>query len=387
MKSGLHVLVICNDHVDADGVGQGLVLAGYDVYLKWVSTEQGLQDTLAEKAYDLVLCDDKTSDVDTVTARNLIADIGSDIPFIVISSTMTPEAQKIASQMKAGVDDFVEWGKPEHLIPAVERALRASETRRLNKLAEQEMHFRANFDSLTGLPNRTLMFDRLSQALKSARRNESGVLLMYLDLDHFKDVNDSMGHLAGDQLLRQASERITSVLRDSDTAARIGGDEFAIILPEAEDTATAELIAGKLLGILSTAFKLDTQQTSISASIGITRFPNDGDEPTVLLENADQAMYAAKRMGRNAFQVYSDISQAQPLKSHLPGNDKLPLPITMGSGFSYQQAGFAFAAVLAILVVASVWMTSMNTKDALKVAIEENLETLTDFSTASGPED
>lgn len=300
---------------------------------------------------------------------------------------MTPEAQRIASQMKAGVDDFVEWGKPEHLIPAVERALRTSETRRLNRLAEQEMHFRANFDSLTGLPNRTLMFDRLSQAIKSARRNENGVLFMYLDPDYFKTVNDSFGHLAGDQLLRQVAERITSVLRDSDTAARIGGDEFAIILPEANNPEIAERIAGNLLTSLAEPFDLDSQQATISASIGITQFPADGEEPDALMKKADQAMYAAKRLGRNAFKVFSqevddidsddgyiDTATLTQIRSPVPDN-------------TLKQVGFALAAALAVIVVASVWMTSMNTKDELRIAIDENMETLTDFTTASGEEE
>lgn len=289
--------------------------------------------------------------------------------------------------MKAGVDDFVEWGKPEHLIPAVERALRTSETRRLNRLAEQEMHFRANFDSLTGLPNRTLMFDRLSQAIKSARRNENGVLFMYLDPDYFKTVNDSFGHLAGDQLLRQVAERITSVLRDSDTAARIGGDEFAIILPEANNPEIAERIAGNLLTSLAEPFDLDSQQATISASIGITQFPADGEEPDALMKKADQAMYAAKRLGRNAFKVFSqevddidsddgyiDTATLTQIRSPVPDN-------------TLKQVGFALAAALAVIVVASVWMTSMNTKDELRIAIDENMETLTDFTTASGEEE
>ena len=387
MVSNFRILVICDAPDDAEELGNELLGAGYDVSLQWTNGEKILQNALGKRDYDLVFCDDHTANIDIVTARNLVAESGQDIPFIVISSSMSPEAQQIASQMKAGVDDFVEWGKPERLVPAVERALRASETRRKNRLAEREMHYRANFDSLTDLPNRTLMHDRLTQAMKKARRDETGVLLMFLDLDHFKAVNDTMGHLAGDLLLRQAAKRISSCLRDMDTAARIGGDEFAIILPDAHKVSTAETIAGKLLKALAEPFELDSQQASVSASIGITVFPNDGEDAETLLKNADHAMYAAKRKGRNAFRVFSSdneawIDELQTTEKSLPIPllQRIPLP----APFNY---GVALAAALAVVVVASVWLTSMNTKESLRIAIEQNLDILTDFSTASGPDE
>ncbi len=383
MFTGLRMLVICGAASDADRLRDDLLGAGYDISLQWTNCENVLRSALNERNYDLVLCDNDLPNLDIVTARGLIAESGQDIPFIVISEEMTPEAQLIASQMKAGVDDFVEWGKPERLIPAVERSLHTLETRRQNRLAEQEMRYRANFDSLTELPNRTLMLDRLSQAMKKARRDDTGVLLMFLDLDHFKNVNDSMGHLAGDLLLRQAAKRISACLRDTDTAARIGGDEFAIILPDADQESTAEVIAGKILKTLSKPFGLDSQKASISASIGITLFPRDGEEADILLKNADQAMYAAKRLGRNAYKVFNHVEDPE-FESLQSAEKVFPLPQKNTPPF---RMGAALAAAIAIIVVASVWLTSMNTKESLKVAIEENLEVLTDFTTASGPEE
>ncbi|NQU59412.1 MAG: diguanylate cyclase response regulator [Rhodospirillales bacterium] len=382
MVSELRILVICNADADAEEIGKDLLRAGYDVSLHWANGEKGLQDALGEGDYDLVLCEDQTTGLDIVTARGLITESGLDIPFMVISGTMTPEAQQIASQMKAGVDDFVEWGKPERLIPAIERALQSSENRRQNRLAEQEIHYRANFDSLTDLPNRTLMLDRLSQAMKKARRDDSGVLLMYLDLDHFKPVNDSMGHLAGDLLLQKAARRISGCLRDTDTAARIGGDEFAIILPDAHDAITARSISGKLLKAFSKPFALDSQPASVTASIGITVFPDDGQDAETLLRNADDAMYAAKRAGRNGFKIFSDLGDAPTGGPVSDQTASLPVsrPLTLG-------LGLALAAALALVVVATTWMTSMNTKESLKIAIEDGMETLTDLSTASGPDD
>ncbi|MBT7137269.1 MAG: diguanylate cyclase [Rhodospirillaceae bacterium] len=381
------ILVICDSFDDADGLGNELLRAGYDVLLHWVDTESTLHNALGEGDFDLVLCDVMASNIDIITARGLISECGQYSPFIVISNAMTPEAQQIASQMKAGVDDFVEWGKPERLVPAVERVMRTSETRRQNRLAEQEMHYRANFDSLTDLPNRTLMLDRLAQAMKKARRDNTGVLLMFLDLDHFKEINDSMGHLAGDLLLRKASKRIVSCLRDTDTAARIGGDEFAIILADAYEKETAETIAGKLLKALSKPFELDSQQASISASIGITVYPHDGEEAESLLRNADHAMYAAKKSGRNAFKIFTrDIEESVQERKTASSASVVRLNSSTRPLVPLRY-GLALAAALAVVVIAATWLTSMNTKDTLRLAIEENLETLSDFSTASGPDD
>lgn len=381
MTATLRLLVICNSQDDANEVGSGILRAGYNASVQWIKCEKSLRKALSDLDFDLAFFNDQTTNaVDIVTARSLIAESDQDVPFIVISSVLTPEAQQIVSQVKAGVDDFIEWGKPEMLVPAVDRALHTSETRRQNRLAEQEMHYRANFDSLTGLPNRTLMLDRLSQAMKRARREASGVLLMFLDLDHFKAVNDSMGHLAGDLLLRQVAQRITTCLRDSDTAARIGGDEFAIILADADQTQTAQSIADKLLKTLSEPFELDQQRALISASIGITAFPHDGEEADVLLKNADCAMYQAKSMGRNAYKVFDGDSQ--PTVADFPASHIKP-----ASKFSAVKYGLAFAASLGVLAVASIWLTSLNTEEPLRIAIEEGGETMHGFSTASGSDD
>jgi len=386
MAVSFRILVICDAFVNAEELGNELRRAGYDLSLHWASTEASLRMNLGAEDFDLALCDGNTASIDIISARGLIAGSGQEFPFIVISSVMTPEAQQIASQMKAGVDDFIEWGKPERLVPAVERALRTSETRRQKRLAEQKIRYRANFDSLTDLPNRTLMLDRLSQAMKQARRDGTGVLLMFLDLDHFKKVNDSMGHLAGDLLLRKVAERIVDCLRDTDTAARIGGDEFAIILPDAGLNAPADVIADKLLKALSKPFMLDSRQASISASIGITVFPDDGEEAEILLRNADHAMYEAKRSGRNAFRIFTGELKADTREAlttpavHLFAPKKSwfrPIPA---------RHALALAAALALVAIATTWLTSMNTEDSMKLAIEENLETLPDFTTASGPD-
>ena len=161
--------------------------------------------------------------------------------------------------------------------------------------AEEEVRHQALHDSLTGLPNRTLLADRLEQALSASLRDDPRVGLLLLDLDGFKDVNDSLGHHAGDQLLRQVADRLVEVLRASDTVSRLGGDEFAVCLPDVSSTAEASAIAAKLLTVLHKPFELAEMAVSVSASVGVAVSGEHGHEPSLLLQRADIAMYRAKR--------------------------------------------------------------------------------------------
>lgn len=167
------------------------------------------------------------------------------------------------------------------------------------KLAEETIQYQANFDPLTRLPNRRLFLDRLEQEIKKANRSGLPMALLFIDLDRFKEVNDSLGHDVGDLLLVEASRRLISCVRESDTVARMGGDEFTIILGELEDTDKVERITQNLLRKLSEPFQLGEEVAYVSASIGITLYPADATEVDALLKNADQAMYAAKGEGRN----------------------------------------------------------------------------------------
>ncbi|MBF0356977.1 MAG: EAL domain-containing protein [Magnetococcales bacterium] len=173
------------------------------------------------------------------------------------------------------------------------------------KQSEKIIHRQANYDNLTGLPNRTLFLDRLTQELIRAKRQNSRVALMFIDLDRFKWVNDTLGHGAGDELLRQVSERLKTCLRKSDTVARMGGDEFTAILPDMILGPHAERVAASVLKVLETVFILDGQEAFISGSLGITIYPDDALDMEDLLKNADTAMYRAKNDGRNAFRFFT----------------------------------------------------------------------------------
>lgn len=171
--------------------------------------------------------------------------------------------------------------------------------------AEQRVWHVAHHDSLTSLPNRTLLHDRLQQALAQAQRGRHRVAVLFLDLDHFKTVNDTLGHAIGDELLKQVANRLKSVVRAVDTVARLGGDEFVIVLHEMSSPDDVVQVAEKILGVMAPAVHIDGHALRTSPSIGISMFPDDGDEIVALMKSADAAMYQAKAAGRNNFQFYA----------------------------------------------------------------------------------
>lgn len=177
---------------------------------------------------------------------------------------------------------------------------------RERKRAEEEIRRLAFFDSLTGLPNRTLFVDRFNQAINMARRDQSVIALLLLDLDNFKEINESLGHAAGDRLLQAVALRLQEGIRRADTLARLGGDEFILLMPNAPDYRSICVVAQKLLGLMTLPFDLDGKEQFISTSIGVTIYPTDGSDCDILLSHADLALYAAKGRGRNAFSFYSE---------------------------------------------------------------------------------
>jgi diguanylate cyclase (GGDEF)-like protein/PAS domain S-box-containing protein len=181
------------------------------------------------------------------------------------------------------------------------------------KKSEELIWAQANFDQLTGLPNRRMFRDRLTQDLKKAHRANLGLALLLLDLDRFKEVNDSLGHDTGDALLNEAAQRIAACVRESDTVARLGGDEFTIILAELDDRASVERIATDILQSLARPFELGNDVAYVSASIGITVYPDDATTLEDMLKNADQAMYVAKNAGRNRFSYFTNAMQESAL--------------------------------------------------------------------------
>ncbi len=179
------------------------------------------------------------------------------------------------------------------------------------KQAEERLRYLANFDPLTSLPNRTLFYDRLSQALQRASWHKRSVAVLFLDLDRFKNINDTLGHAFGDLVLKSVSERLVACVREGDTVARLGGDEFVLILDNLAQEEDTRLIAQKIQSNLSSPFMVEGRECFITTSIGIALYPNDGSDYETLIKNADAAMYRAKDKGKNTYQHYSPALNAK----------------------------------------------------------------------------
>jgi diguanylate cyclase (GGDEF)-like protein/PAS domain S-box-containing protein len=181
------------------------------------------------------------------------------------------------------------------------------------KKSEALIWEQANFDTLTKLPNRNMLYDRLREGLKKAQRTQSRLAVLSLDLDKFKDVNDTLGHDFGDRLLIEAGKRLNACVRETDTVARLGGDEFCIVIENVEDVSNIDRIANNILESLAEPFLLDDIKAFISTSIGITFYPEDGMDFDDLLKKSDQAMYFAKNRGRNCFQYFTESMQEKAI--------------------------------------------------------------------------
>jgi len=182
------------------------------------------------------------------------------------------------------------------------------------KQSEAEIVRLAHYDPVTALPNRVLFIDRLNQAIKKGNRTHQTVTVLFLDLDKFKEVNDTLGHDKGDLLLKKAAQRLLGCVREMDTVARLGGDEFTVILSDAGSEKVTERIAQKILEVLADPFEIESESIYITASIGISIYPDDGTKIEALLKSADQAMYAAKEAGGNCYHYFTQEMQADALK-------------------------------------------------------------------------
>ncbi|MFZ6672846.1 EAL domain-containing protein [Undibacterium sp. Xuan67W] len=189
------------------------------------------------------------------------------------------------------------------------------------KNAESVIWQQAHIDTLTGLPNRRMFYDRLEQDIKKSKRNGRMLAILFIDLDHFKEVNDTLGHSVGDTLLIEAANRLLGCVRESDTVARLGGDEFTIALPGQHNPEHAEQIAQAVIDKMTKPFQLGEEEIFLSASVGISLYPDDADNLDDLLKHADQAMYAAKNSGRNRFHYFTPSMQTASLARLRLGND------------------------------------------------------------------
>lgn len=189
------------------------------------------------------------------------------------------------------------------------------------RVSEERIHFMAHYDALTHLPNRVLLTEQVRLAIERARRKETGLALLFIDLDRFKAINDSLGHEAGDQVLRIVAQRLSECVRDSDMAARLGGDEFVVALENITDAGQVSYTARRILDLVGKPFRLGGGSYNIGASIGISLFPEDGQTLTDLLKNSDAAMYRAKEEGRNGIFFFSNTLNAANMTRFQLEND------------------------------------------------------------------
>ena len=290
------VLVVDDDDVDRERLLRMLRCYHAPLHVTEAATKAAALAALSEQAFDFVFLDFRLEDGD---GRDLVPQIQAltERQSLIVAITGAGNEQVAVNAMKSGIHEYL----PKHgltslrLHQALDDGQRYLAVQAKLREAEQLLHRRSLYDSLTELPNRNLFFDRLEQACLGFTRHRTPFAVMMIDLDRFKEVNDTLGHHAGDVVLREMGVRLSSLLRATDTVARLGGDEFAALLPDAGNEADAERLGRKIIEALRRPVLVEGQPLSVGASIGIALCPRHADNPTALLCNADTAMYRAKR--------------------------------------------------------------------------------------------
>jgi diguanylate cyclase (GGDEF)-like protein len=301
----IQVLLIEDNPTDAlllsEAVGED-VLASFKFTIA-ENLKSGLE-FLSQDHFDVVLLDLGLPDSQGLKSFESVNSAYPEKPVVVLSGTRD---QALALEaVQSGAQDYLVKGATGWEIAS--RSMRYAIER---KRMEERLHHMATHDALTGLPNRTLFHDRLTHAIELSRRLSSGknekweLEVMLLDLDNFKSANDTYGHLQGDILLQVVTEKLRNSVRESDTVARMGGDEFTLIFENVSGTDDAEGLARKVLAVFEQPFQFGGHELKVTASLGVSLYPRDGQDADTLLTHADIAMYHAKRYG-NTFRFYED---------------------------------------------------------------------------------
>jgi diguanylate cyclase (GGDEF)-like protein len=309
MSVALRVLIVEDSEEDAELLLHALRKGGYEPAFERVDTPAAMSTALAHKTWDIVIADHSMPHFDAPSALALLKKTGCDAPFIIVSGSIGEDAAVAA--MRLGAQDYVMKDNLTRLCAAIERELRDAEVRRMRLHAEEVIEHQAHFDLLTDLPNRVMFQDRLTLALTHANRHRKMLAVIFVDLDRFKTIVDTLGHAIGDRLLRAVAERLSGCLEEGDTLARMGGDEFVVLLPQINRADKAVRLAHKVLEVLKPAFQFSGHELHITTSIGISLYPYDGEDADTLLKNADTALYRAKEQGRNNYQLYTPAMNAR----------------------------------------------------------------------------
>ena len=305
----MKILLVEDDSDDAEFLRLSLAQFNGSAHVTRTGLIRDAVTALDNDRFDVVLLDLNLPDGRGAECVEKIQEANSLVPIVVLSGQ--GDEDYAVEILNRGVQDYlVKW---EGDGRAILRAIRYAVER---KRAEVRVNYLARHDSLTGLPNRQALRDQLGQATTRALRGQRTMALMLLDLDRFKTVNETLGHEAGDMLLRAVVKRLTGSVREGDLIARLGGDEFAVLLEDIEGPIEVESVASNIGGAFQEPFDVGGRQVSVTASVGITVCPVDGKEPVALLNNADIAMYQAKERGRNNFKFFTPSMHEEILSHH-----------------------------------------------------------------------
>ena len=301
------ILVVDDREANVQILEQMLREAGY----RYIASTKDPNTVCAlhrDNQYDLILLDLQMPGMDGFEVMEALKEIETDgyVPILVITAQPGHKLRALAS----GAKDFI--AKPFDLVEVKTRIHNMLEVRLLYRQLEQSnrtLESMALHDALTGLPNRRLLMDRLSLAIAHAHRNKHAMAVMYLDLDGFKNINDTLGHDVGDALLRMVADRLVAAVRQEDTVARLGGDEFVIALPDLSVGEDGTNLMAKVIQAVSQPYIIQGHRVHMTASAGVGIYPTHGEDVETLMKSADLALYEAKRSGKNDYRIsaYTDL--------------------------------------------------------------------------------
>jgi len=273
--------------------------------LKRVATMREADAYLADHVVDIVLLDLGLPDAQGLEALRRCRVAAPQTPTVVLTGTDDEDVARLALQQ--GAQDYLIKGQIETrgLMRALRYAIERKAMEETSRVLSLQIAHSAEHDGLTGLPNRVLLHDRLGQAIALAGRHMNKTAVLFLDLDGFKHINDSLGHSVGDQLLQSIAARLLSCVRTGDTVSRQGGDEFVVLLSDVDRPEAAAVIADRMLKAVTEGHSINGEVVHITTSIGISVFPQDGNTPDILIKNADTAMYQAKEAGRRSYRFFT----------------------------------------------------------------------------------
>ena len=311
MKDSLRLLLVEDSEDDAFLLLRALKKGGVEPFYQMVDSESAMETALMEETWDLVITDHSLPGFTSFRVLELARQYAPELPVIIVSGLIGEDVA--VSAMKAGAQDYIMKDNLARLIPAIRREMREASIRVAKRRAESTLEHMAYHDSLTDLVNRREFERQLVQALHDSRKSARDCVLLYLDLDQFKIINDTCGHIAGDELLKQLSKVLGQKLRTSDTLARLGGDEFGVLLRNCDAVDARKVAENLCKEVREYRFVWEDKPFAVSLSVGMVIMGSNYKTASELLSHADLACYAAKDRGRDNVQVYetSDLNMQQ----------------------------------------------------------------------------